>query len=71
MMKNNFFTAGILSIMLVSGLFFAGCEQEPEPPDVQTYTVTYNANGASGSVPSAQTANAGSSVTVAGQGSLS
>jgi uncharacterized repeat protein (TIGR02543 family) len=35
-----------------------------------TYTVTYNANGGSGSTPSVQTVNAGSSVTIAGQGSL-
>jgi uncharacterized repeat protein (TIGR02543 family) len=34
------------------------------------YTVTYNANGGSGTVPASQTVNAGSSVTVAGQGSL-
>jgi uncharacterized repeat protein (TIGR02543 family) len=37
---------------------------------VTTYTVTYNANGGSGTAPSVQTVNAGSSVTVAGQGSL-
>ncbi|MDR0707251.1 MAG: InlB B-repeat-containing protein [Treponema sp.] len=37
---------------------------------VTQYTVTYNANGASGTPPSAQTVSAGSSATVAGQGSL-
>jgi uncharacterized repeat protein (TIGR02543 family) len=35
------------------------------------YIVTYNANGASGTVPAAETVNAGSSITVAAQGSLS
>jgi hypothetical protein len=35
-----------------------------------TYTVTYNANGASGTVPAAQTVNSGSSVTLATQGGL-
>jgi uncharacterized repeat protein (TIGR02543 family) len=37
---------------------------------IPTYTVTYNANGAGGAVPSAQTANAGASITIAGQGAL-
>jgi hypothetical protein len=34
------------------------------------YTVTYNANGASGTTPASQTVTAGSSATVVGQGSL-
>ncbi|MDR1412066.1 MAG: InlB B-repeat-containing protein [Spirochaetaceae bacterium] len=37
---------------------------------VTTHTVTYYANGASGSPPSSQTVNAGDTVAIAGQGSL-
>jgi hypothetical protein len=43
---------------------------ETDPPAPAQYTVTYNANGGSGTAPSSQTVNAGSSVTIAGQGSL-
>jgi uncharacterized repeat protein (TIGR02543 family) len=38
---------------------------------VDQYTVRYDANGATGTVPTAQTANTGTAVTVSGQGSLS
>ncbi|MDR1127503.1 MAG: InlB B-repeat-containing protein [Treponema sp.] len=41
-----------------------------ETRDLIQYTVTYNANGASGTTPASQTVTAGSSTTVAGQGSL-
>ena len=37
---------------------------------IRTYTVTFNANGGSGSAPSAQTVNSGSSITLPSQGSL-
>ena len=72
-MKNKRFFRGILSFWLVFGLFLAGCEQPVENGSVTggaTRTVTYNANGASGTVPAAQTVVAGDSITVAGQGGL-
>jgi uncharacterized repeat protein (TIGR02543 family) len=67
-----------LSLVLVT---FIGCEdiatlihgvkpEEKTPPPV-TYTVTYNANGGTGSVPSPQTVNAGASITVGSGSSLS
>jgi protein involved in polysaccharide export with SLBB domain len=39
-------------------------------PSVQRYTVTYHANGASGSPPSVQTVNEGANITLPGVGSL-
>jgi hypothetical protein len=39
-------------------------------PSVQRYTVTYHANGASGTAPSAQTVNEGSNITLPGAGGL-
>jgi hypothetical protein len=39
-------------------------------PDVKTYTVTYSANGASGTPPNKQTVNEGNSVTLPGAGGL-
>jgi hypothetical protein len=39
-------------------------------PTVQQYTVTYHANGASGSPPAAQTVNDGTGITLPGEGSL-
>jgi uncharacterized repeat protein (TIGR02543 family) len=42
-----------------------------EADAVTTYTVTYYANGASGTVPATQTPNAGSTITIAYQGGLS
>ena len=72
-MINKRFFMGILSFWLVFGLFVAGCKQPVEYTTitVDTYTVSYNANGASGTVPATQTVDAGASVAVAGQGGLS
>jgi hypothetical protein len=39
-------------------------------PNIKTYTVAYNANGASGTVPSGQKVNEGTAIIVAGIGSL-
>jgi len=60
----------------VSAMMFVGCggddggDDREEPPPATTYTVTFNANGASGTPPAKLTANAGSSVTIPAQGSL-
>lgn len=69
-MKNRaFMKKALLAAILSAALSaFMGCDDGSKDPE--TYTVTYNANGGSGNAPSAQTVNAGSSVTVAGQGSL-
>jgi len=59
----------ILTCFMALGLIFVSC---PEPgPGGTTYTVTFDANGGSGTAPSAQTVNAGSSVTLPNQGELS
>ena len=75
-MKNKWFFSGLLGILLVFGLFMAGCSEVEDKDNgagnnsSTTYTVTYNSNGASGSVPNAQTVEAGTNITVAGLGNL-
>ncbi|MCL2066220.1 MAG: InlB B-repeat-containing protein [Treponema sp.] len=72
-MKDKWFFMGMLGFFLVFGLFLAGCDNGTNSTtgtSGTTYTVTYNANGGSGAVPGAQTVNAGTSITVAGQGDL-
>jgi uncharacterized repeat protein (TIGR02543 family) len=61
------FCAGLLLVGGCKDLFHP--EESADPP-VQ-YTVSYDANGATGTPPAAQTVNAGGSVTIAGQGDLS
>jgi uncharacterized repeat protein (TIGR02543 family) len=69
-MKNRvFMKKALLAAVLGAALSaFMGCDAVSEDPE--TYTVTYDANNGGGSVPSTQTADDGSSVTVAGQGNL-
>ena len=69
-MKNKWFSAGILGFWLIFGLFWTGCES-PTSTQGKNYTVTYDANGAIGSVPAQQSYVDGTSITVAGQGNLS
>ncbi|MDR1221020.1 MAG: InlB B-repeat-containing protein, partial [Treponema sp.] len=71
-MKNRaFMKKTLLAAVLCAALSaFMGCDDGSKDPERETYTVTYNANGGSGTAPSAQTANSGSSVTLSGQGSL-
>ncbi|MDR1586071.1 MAG: InlB B-repeat-containing protein [Treponema sp.] len=64
-------------LVLCAGLLlFAGCKDlfHPDgPTKTETpvqYTVSYDANGATGTPPAAQTVNAGDSVSIAGQGGL-
>ena len=68
----------ILCILIVgTGILFLGCEamatlfhgEKPEQPPV-TYTVTFNANGASGTPPSTQTVNDGTVIGLPDKGSL-
>jgi uncharacterized repeat protein (TIGR02543 family) len=51
-------------------LTFTTLTLEKKNNSATTYTVSYNANGGSGTAPASQTVNAGASVTVASQGSL-
>jgi len=72
-MKNKRGFTGIISILLIFGLFMTGCDESPGGNGNEgnnTFTVTYNANDASGTVPGVQTVEAGGIVTVAGQGGL-
>ena len=68
-MKNKWFFTGMLGFILVFGLILAGCGDDGGT--VSSYTVTYNANGGSGTVPGSQTVETGTIITVAGQGGLS
>ena len=72
-MKRAIFLCSLISILLVCGLLLAGCDLDQHTDDkkIPTYTVTYYANGASGTVPDAQTVNSGSNIAVPDQGSLS
>ena len=66
-MKSKFKLIGIIALTAIVGFGILSCDIGDEKV---SYTVGYNANGGSGTVPATQTANAGTSITVAGQGSL-
>jgi len=66
-MKNFKVFSVILACFLALGLVLASC---PEPGGT-TYTVTFDANGGSGTAPSAQTVNAGSSINLPNGSGLS
>jgi hypothetical protein len=72
-MKNRaFMKKALVAAVLCAALSaFMGCDDGSKDPERETYTVTYNANSGIGTAPSSQTVNAGSSVTVEGQGYLS
>jgi len=60
----------IMMIMAISwALMFTGCPNESEP-ELERYTVTFNANGGTGTAPTAQTENAGSFITLPGAENL-
>jgi len=69
---------GIFILITIIGTAFLGCEgmatlfhgPKPEPPPV-TYTVTFNANGASGTPPEAQIVNEGTIISLPGKGGMS
>ncbi|GHT95656.1 hypothetical protein FACS1894141_4680 [Spirochaetia bacterium] len=65
------FEAGhIYSFTFNGGGFVFEYEKIINVQNMTSYTVTYNANTASGSVPDSQTVSGGSNITLAGQGSL-
>jgi len=73
----TFAAIGILAALTVSALLLVGCmggdngeEYYPPPPTTTTYTVTFDANGGIGAAPGAQSVNAGYSITLPNQGSL-
>ena len=56
------------AILLALGLVLSACVilgEKNEPNDPIRYTVTYNANGGSGTAPSSQTVNSGTAITLA------
>ena len=75
-MKNK--QKGVFILITIIGTAFFGCEgmatlfhgPKPEPPPV-TYTVTFDANGAEGIVPEAQTINEGTIISLPGKGGMS
>jgi len=76
-MKSNFNLIGIIVLVWIIGFGIISCETDDEPRSKTGngnenvfYTVSYNANGGSGTTPSSQTVNAGTSITVASQGNL-
>ena len=62
MKKMKGFSIVLLALIALS-LVFASCKGDDDY-GTTTYTVTFNANGGSGTVPSYQTANSGSSITL-------
>jgi uncharacterized repeat protein (TIGR02543 family) len=75
MTKKNIIYCICLGIALMA---FLGCEamatlfHGPEPEEeVPAFTVTFDANGATGTAPSTQTVNGGTVITMPGEGSLS
>jgi len=75
-MKNQ--QKNIFILIMITGMAFFGCEgmailfhgPKPEAPPV-TYTVTFNANGADGAAPEAQTVNEGTIIVLPGKGGMS
>ena len=75
-MKNQPSIFFILTTII--GILFLGCEamatlfhgEKPEPPPV-TYTVTFDANGANGTLPETQTVNDGEIIRLPGKGGMS
>jgi len=75
-MKNK--QKSIFILITITGMIFLGCEamatlfhgEKPEPPPI-TYTVTFDANGASGTPPETQTVNEGAAIRLPDRGSLS
>jgi hypothetical protein len=65
-------TVYLAAVLCAGLLFLGGCKDlfHPEGPKQQEYTVSYHANGANGTPPATQTVNAGSSLTLSGQGGL-
>jgi len=65
-------------LITIIGMVFLSCDnmatlfhgEKPEPPPV-IYTVTFNANGANGTLPSTQTINAGTVISLPDKGDLS
>ena len=64
-MKNKFKLIGIIALAAIFGFGIFSCDLGNE-----NFTISYNANGGSGTTPATQTVNAGTSITVAGQGNL-
>jgi uncharacterized repeat protein (TIGR02543 family) len=75
-MKNK--QKSIFILIMITGITFLGCEamatlfhgEKPEPPPL-TYTITFNANGASGTPPETQTVNEGAVIRLPDRGGLS
>jgi uncharacterized repeat protein (TIGR02543 family) len=64
-MKNTLQLFGIIVLTAITGFSMTACPSDGGSPGNTTYTVSYNVNGGSGTTPSSQTVNAGSSVTLA------
>jgi uncharacterized repeat protein (TIGR02543 family) len=65
----------IFILITITGVMFIGCEGMATlfhgPKPAVTYTVTFNANGASGNAPETQTVNTGSIISLPGKGGMS
>jgi len=73
-MRNSSFFSAILAILsfLTLGLALVSCENPANStPKPKIYTVTFDANGGTGSVPDPRTAQANTSITIPGGGGLS
>jgi uncharacterized repeat protein (TIGR02543 family) len=69
-MKSKFFFMGIIGIVLMFGLFIAGCGGGGGPDGGTTYTVTFDTNGGGGSAPAPQSVTEGGSITLPAGSSL-
>ena len=68
-MKNRTWRVGILGLALVFGLAFIGCDNG-SGGGTSKVTVTFNRNGATGTVPAEMTVNKGSRITIPDAGGL-
>ena len=70
-MKKVLLMAGIVGTVLAIGLVLGGCPKPDDPPATVKYTVTFaGGESTAGTVPPAQTVDAGTKIKLPGQGSM-
>jgi hypothetical protein len=68
-MKKRLFSGGIISVLLVVGLVFAGCDDGSNGGNT-TFMVSYDAGDGSGTPPTSQNVTSGTTIYLPGQGNM-
>jgi titin len=69
-MKNLAKLTGIIAILAITGFSLAGCDMDAVNGGTATYAVSFEPGEGSGTPPAAQTVNAGTNITLPGQGQM-